>query len=80
MVLLDVATKAARVEGVGNRGGGGNWPGPGPRMAAAAFIIIMALAFSAWAAAWAMRLLFSASLNKGDLNRKEGSMPGGCIP
>ena len=72
-----VATKAAKADGLGKRGGG---RGPGGRTAAAAFIIMIALAFSA-AAAWAMRLLFSASLNKGDLNRNEGSMPGGhAIP
>ena len=76
MVLAEDAARAARAEGLGKRGGG---RGPGGRTwtpAAAAFIIMMALAFSA-AAAWAMRLLFSASLNSGDRNRNEGSIPGG---
>ena len=57
----------------GNKGGGG-MIGPGGR----APIIIKARAFSAAAAA-AIRLLFSASLNKGDRKRKEGSMPGGKL-
>ena len=76
-MFVEVATRAARAEGLGKSGGAS---GPGGRTAAAAFIIMMALAFSAWAAACAMRLLFSASLKMGDLNRKEGSIPGGAIP
>lgn len=39
-------------------------------------IIIMARAFSAAAAA-AIKLLFSASLNNGERNKKDGSIPGG---
>ena len=64
--------------GLVNRGGTpgwGNMGGPG----GLAPIIMMALAFSAAAAA-AMRLLFSASLNRGDRKRKEGSIPGGIAP
>ena len=59
-----------------NNGGGGIIGGPGGR---AAPIIIRARAFSAAAAA-AMRLLFSRSLNKGDRNKKEGSIPGSIDP
>ena len=70
------AARAAKAA-LGNRpsGGGGGPRGPGGPGGLAP-IIIIALAFSAAAAA-AMRLLFSASLNNGERNKNEGSIPGG---
>ena len=82
------AAKAAARAAPGNNcpGGGGGipdggWPGiPNPGWGGLPpVIIIIALAFSAAAAA-AIRLLFSASESRGDLNKKDGSIPGGNMP
>ena len=71
----EAASAAKATLGIRPRGGGGGPNGPGGPGGLAP-IIIMALAFSAAAAA-AMRLLFSASLKRGDRNRNDGSIPGG---
>ena len=75
--MVDDAAKAAKAAlGKRPKGGGGGPKGPPGGPGGLAPIIIMALAFSAAAAA-TIRLLFSASLNNGERNRNEGSIPGG---
>ena len=82
------APEADAANAAANAAPGNSWPAPGCPIGEGIpigegggrpVIIIIALAFSAAIAA-AIRLLFSASDMNGDLNRKEGSIPGGIIP
>jgi hypothetical protein len=75
LVGEDAARAAKAALGKRPKGGGGGPKGPGGPGGLAP-INIMALAFSEAAAA-AIKLLFSASLNMGERNRNEGSIPGG---